>query len=131
MPKSKIVGWVLSVILSAFLILASASGKFTDWEGKDEMFGKLGWSQDVMVYVGIVEVAIAVLFLIPRPAFVAAILLTGYLGGAVATHVRINDNFIPPVIIGVVVWIALGLRDPRVFDLAFQAGSRTSKNESV
>ncbi|QDT48683.1 hypothetical protein Pan258_27260 [Symmachiella dynata] len=122
--KLRITGWVLSILISLFLIFASASGKFTEWEGKAEMFAKMGWSEEVMVKIGIVEVAIAVLFLIPRTAFVAAILLAAYLGGATATHVRAGEAFFFPIIIGVVAWIALGLRQPDVFRLAF--GSNTS-----
>jgi len=121
MSKSRIAGWVLSVLLAAFLILASASGKFTEWEGKAEMFGKMGWSNEVMFKIGVVEVAISILFLIPRAAFIGAILLSAYLGGAVATHVRVGDSFVPPIVIAVVMWIALGLRDKRVFELAFQS----------
>ncbi len=116
---SKIAGWVLSVIISLFLIVASAMGKFTQWEGKAEMFAKLGWSEEIMFTIGIVEVVIGILFLIPRTSFVAAILLAAYLGGAVATHVRVGDPFYFPIIIGVLVWIALGLRMPEVFQLAF------------
>lgn len=118
--KSGIAGWVLSGLLAALLTVGSASGKFTEWEGKADMFAKLGWTTEVMFKIGIVEVASAILFLIPRTAFLAAILLTGYLGGATATHVRVGDPFYMPVIIGVVVWIALGLRDPRIFCAAFR-----------
>jgi DoxX-like family len=114
----RMIGWVLSVLLVLFLGGASAAGKFTQWEGKAEMFGKMGWTEDVMVKIGIVEVVIAVLFLIPRTSFVAAILLAAYLGGAIATHVRVGDAFIFPIIIGVLVWFALGLRQPEVFRLA-------------
>ncbi|MCA9166167.1 MAG: DoxX family protein, partial [Planctomycetales bacterium] len=84
---------------------------------KDEMFAKMGWTADQMFKVGVVEVAVAVLFLIPQTAFVGAILLTGYLGGAVAAHVRINEPFFFPLIMGVIAWVALGLRDGRVFGL--------------
>ena len=94
-------------------------GKFTQWEGKAEMFAKLGWAEDVIFKIGIVEVAIAVLFLIPRTAFVAAILLAAYLGGATATHVRVGEPFFVPIIVGIVAWVALGLRKPEVFRLAF------------
>jgi hypothetical protein len=53
--------------------------------------------------------------LLPRTAVLGAVLLTGYLGGATATHVRINDhNFFIPVVVGIVVWLALYLRDRRV-----------------
>lgn len=116
--KLEIAGWVLSVLISLFLIGASAMGKFTQWEGKAEMFAKMGWTEEVMFKIGIVEVTIAVLFLIPRTAFVAAILLAAYLGGAVATHVRVGDAFFFPIIIGVLAWIAHGLRQPDVFRLA-------------
>jgi hypothetical protein len=121
-PKTKrIIGWVLSGLIALFLIAASGLPKFMDWEGKEEMMGKMGWTTNVMLKIGIVEVALAVLFLVPRAAFIAAVLLTGYLGGAVATHVRVGDAFFFPIIIGVLVWIALGLRDPRVFANALQA----------
>ncbi|RCS56048.1 DoxX family protein [Bremerella cremea] len=103
-------------------------GKFTQWEGKAEMFAKMGWTEEVMFTIGIVEVAIAVLFLIPQTAFVAAILLTGYLGGAVATHVRVDDPFFFPILIGVLVWVALGLRQPVIFRLAI---GQSSANTSV
>ncbi len=93
-------------------------GKFTSWEGKSEMFAKMGWAENVMVKIGIVEVTIAILFLIPRSSFIAAILLSAYLGGAIATHVRVGDPFLFPIIIGGLTWVALGLREPDVFRLA-------------
>ncbi|MGB7324597.1 MAG: DoxX family protein [Rubripirellula sp.] len=120
MSKSNIVGWVLSVLLAAFLTIGSASGKFTQWEGKAEMFGHLGWDEGVMFNVGIVEVVIAIIFLIPRTGFIGAILLTAYLGGATATHVRVGDPFFAPIVIAVVMWVALGLRDSRVFQMVVQ-----------
>jgi hypothetical protein len=124
MNKKALAGWILSALIALFLIFASASGKFTEWEGKDEMFAKMGWGKEVMFKIGIVEVAAAILFLIPHTAFIGAILLSAYLGGAVATHVRINDHFFFPIIIGVLVWVALGLRDSRVFANAFTRPSQ-------
>lgn len=121
--KSALVsGWVMLVLLSLFLILVSASGKFTEWEGKAEMFAKFGYTNQKMTYVGIVEVAIALLILIPRTSFVGGILLTAYLGGATATHVSVDDPFWMPIVMGVYLWIALGLREPTIFLLA--AGMR-------
>jgi len=128
MNKKVLAGWILSVLIAAFLILASASGKFIEWKGKDEMFAKMGWSKEVMVKIGVVEVTAALLFLIPRTAFVAAVLLSAYLGGAVATHVRIGEPFFIPIIMGVLLWVALGLRDGRVFAAAFTAPSRSTGN---
>jgi hypothetical protein len=121
MKKTQIAGWVLSFLIAAFLIFASALAKFTEWEGKATMFEKMGYSTETMFKVGIVEVALAILFLVPRTAFLGAVLLTGYLGGATATHVRVEEPFFFPIIVGIVVWIALGLRRPELFALALGA----------
>jgi hypothetical protein len=115
---TKIIGWVLSALISAFLILGSARGKFVEFEGKAKLFEHLGYNDDVMKKIGYVEVALALLFLVPRVDFLAAVLLTGYLGGATATHVRVGDPFYFPVIMGILVWVALGLRRPEIFPLA-------------
>lgn len=64
--------------------------------------------------LGILEIVCTVTYAVPRTAMLGAILLTGYLGGATATHVRIGDSFISPVILGVLVWGGLFLRDPRL-----------------
>lgn len=116
--KSRLIGWILSGIIAAFLIGPSAIGKFVEWDGKAKMFEQLGYSSKLIIKIGVLEIILAILFLIPRTGFIAAILLTGYLGGATATHVRVGDPFFMPIIIGIVMWIALGLRRPEVFALA-------------
>ncbi|QDV23420.1 hypothetical protein Q31a_17180 [Aureliella helgolandensis] len=93
------------------------------------MFGHLGWNDSLIFKIGIVEVALAVLYLIPRAGFIGATLLTAYLGEATATHVRVGDPFFFAIIIARVVWIALGLRDPRVFQLAYHAQPIPAPNE--
>ena len=78
---------------------------------------QLGYPESVIVGLGLVLVACTVLYLIPRTAVLGAILLTGYLGGAVATHVRVGGPFFPiifPVILGAMLWVGLYLRDERV-----------------
>jgi hypothetical protein len=116
--KTKIAGWILSVLLVLFLVGASAPGKFMEFEGKAEMFAKYGITNELATYIGVIEIAIAVLFLIPQTAFISAILLSAYLGGAVWTHVRAEEAFFFPIVIGVLIWVALGLRDKRVFEMA-------------
>jgi hypothetical protein len=54
---------------------------------------------------------------------VGTILVTGYLGGATATHVRVGDPFAMPILIGVIAWIAIGLRKSKVFRLSIGANS--------
>jgi len=128
MPATKnqrIASWILSAIIVAFLLF-SASAKFMRVEsmpqGVAENISRLGWNPAGMLPIGILEVACAVLLLVPRTAFVGAILLTGYLGGATATHVRIGDPFFLPVILGVLVWFAYGLRRPDIVKGAFSKG---------
>ena len=77
-------------------------------------FVDLGWPEKVALALGIVELGSTILYLIPRTAVLGAILLTGYLGGAIATHVRIEEAFMTPVVLGILVWLGLFLRDPRV-----------------
>ena len=118
--KKRLVGWILSGVVSAFLIGPSAIGKFVEWEGKAEMFEHLGYTNDLIMKIGVLEIVLAILLMIPHTGFLAAILLTGYLGGATATHVRVGDPFYVPIILGIVMWIALGLRHPEIFRLAFR-----------
>ncbi|MBZ5701238.1 MAG: DoxX family protein [Acidobacteriia bacterium] len=73
-----------------------------------------GYPERVALPICIVEIACAVVYAIPRTSVLGAILLTGYLGGATATHVRVGEPFYLPVIIGVLVWGGLYLRDERV-----------------
>ncbi len=82
------------------------------------MFNELGITANLSFALGVLEVAFAILFLIPRTSFVGAILLTGYLGGAVWAHLRIGDPWFFPIIIGVLIWVALGLRQPAIFAIA-------------
>ena len=78
---------------------------------------QLGFPEPVILPLGVVLLACTILYLLPQTAVLGAILLTGYLGGAVATHVRVQDGVFPivfPVIIGALLWGGLVLRDPQV-----------------
>lgn len=112
------IGWVLTGLVTLFLIGASGVPKFIDFPGKAEMFAKLGVTLEMGKTLGFLEIALAVLFVIPRTSFLGAILLTGYLGGATWAHVRINEPFWFPIALGVIMWIGLSLRLPEVFALA-------------
>jgi hypothetical protein len=78
---------------------------------------QLGYAESVIVPLGIVLTASTVLYLVPRTAVLGAILLTGYLGGAVNTHVRSGDSLFSilfPVVFGALLWGGLVLRDARL-----------------
>jgi hypothetical protein len=78
---------------------------------------ELGYPESVIIGLGVVLLTSTILYLLPRTAVIGAILLTGYLGGAVATHVRVNGGLFPvffPIIFGVLLWGGLFFRDERL-----------------
>ena len=79
---------------------------------------QLGYPADVVVPLGIIQIACLVLYLIPRVAPVGAVLWTGYLGGAIATHVRVESPLFThtlfPIYVAALLWGGLWLRDARV-----------------
>jgi hypothetical protein len=78
---------------------------------------RLGYSESVIIPLGIVLIAATILYLVPTTSVLGAIVLTGYLGGAVATHVRAGESLFSitfPVIFGTLLWLALYLRNLRL-----------------
>jgi hypothetical protein len=119
-PVSKKALWtgrVISAVIVLMLVMSSFF-KFKPPEFAVKENERMGWSMSLASKIGVVEVAVAVLYAIPQTAVLGAILITGYLGGATATHVRVGDPFFMPVILGVLAWVGLYLRDPRVRSLA-------------
>jgi hypothetical protein len=118
-PVSKAALWAgrtLTTVGALFLLLDGAM-KLVKPAPVVEVTVRLGYSEDVILGLGIVLLACTVLYLIPRTSILGAILLTGYLGGAVATHVRVWEGLFPvlfPVIFGAVLWGGLYLRDARL-----------------
>lgn len=118
MKQSKpltIVGWVITIGVAGMLAM-SAIVKFVQPESAVEMFEHLGFTSDQMKMIGALELACVLVYLMPWTAPIGAILITGYLGGAIATHVNVEDNadIVMPIILAVAAWIALFLRDARV-----------------
>ena len=100
--------------LPVLILLASGVMKVLKPAKMVEGFVQSGWPESVLVPLGIVELTCTVIYLIPRTSVLGAILLTGYLGGATAASVRSGQSFIFPVIVGILVWGGLFLRDPRI-----------------
>lgn len=111
-------GWILSVLPAPLLVMSGIS-KIVQSPEVVKGFGDMGWTTDAAVVLAILELGSLALYLIPQTAVLGAILLTGYLGGACATHVRIADygHSWVPVAMGVVLWLGLYLRDARIRDL--------------
>lgn len=80
-------------------------------------FAQLGYPLRLSVGLGVLELVFTLLYAIPRTAFVGALLLTAYLGGAIATQLRVDAGWFPtifPVIVAALLWTGLALRDRRV-----------------
>ena len=121
----RIIGWTLTVLVGLFLIGASGVPKFLDFPGKADMMAKLQIPLNLLTTLGVIEVSVAVLYLIPRTAFLGAILTTAYLGGAVWTHLRVSEPWFFPVIVAVLMWLGLALRHPVIFRLLLGQESLT------
>src|SRR6185312_1608959 len=90
-------GRVLSA-LPVLMLVMSAVMKLVKAKAAVEGFVKFGYPENVIFWLGVTELICTLLYIIPRTSVLGAILLTGYVGGAIATHVRVGDPFIPPVI---------------------------------
>jgi hypothetical protein len=115
-PVSKKALWAGYIIsaLPVLLLLMSAVMKLIKPPPVVEGFAHLGLPESLALGLGILELSCAIVYLIPQTSVLGAILLTGYLGGAIVTHLRVGDPFLTPVILGVLIWGGLFLRDPRL-----------------
>ena len=109
-------GRVMSAIPVLFL-LADGAAKLFKPAPVVEATLRLGYPESSIVGIGVVLLVCTLIYVVPRTAILGAILLTGYLGGATATHVRVGDTLFTilfPPIIGALVWGGLYLRDARL-----------------
>lgn len=109
-------GRILSA-LPVLMLLFSAIMKLMKPAQVLQGLAQFGYQESVVLSLGILELACTIVYVIPRTAVLGAILLTGYLGGATATHVRVGDQFFIPIVLGVLVWGGLYLRDERLRSL--------------
>lgn len=115
-PVSRKRLWAGRIIsaLPVVMLLFSAVMKFVKPAFVVQEFARLGYPESLALVIGILELGCTVVYVIPRTSILGAILLTAYLGGATATHVRIGDPFFGPVVLGVLVWVGLFLREDRL-----------------
>lgn len=121
-PVSMKAVWAGRVIsaLPVLMLLMGASMKLSQNKTAMEGFVKFGFPEGLAVKLGILELLCTIVYIIPQTSVLGAILMTGYLGGAVVTHVRVGDpiaNILTPVLLGVMVWGGLFLRDKRLREL--------------
>ena len=117
--KALWVGRIISALPVLFLLMDGVM-KLVKPEFVVKATVQLGYPESVIVGLGVVLLTCTVLYMIPATSVLGAILLTGYLGGAVATHVRVGEGLFSvlfPVIVGVLLWLGLYLRDERLREL--------------
>lgn len=114
--SNKAMVWVGRVVsaIPVLMLTMSAVMKLMAADAVKEGFTHLQWPIGIVAAIGIAELTGVILYLIPQTAVLGAIVLTGYLGGAIAAHVRMEEGFIGPFLFGVLVWLGLYLRDSRI-----------------
>lgn len=107
-------GRILTAIPIAMLLFSAGIKLARPPQMIADFTGKFGYPEATLLGIALAELGCALLYAFPRTAVLGAILLTGYLGGATATHVRISDSFVAPVLVGVFAWAGLFLREERL-----------------
>ncbi len=120
---------VIGGLLILFLLVDGA-GKVLRLAPYVEGTAKVGYPDGCLVPLGLVLLASTLLYAYSRTAVLGAVLLTAYLGGAVATHVRMGQPFIIPVVFGVLLWGCLYVRDERIRALLPLDGRRAGRRDS-
>ena len=111
--KSLWAGRILTGLVVLVFVFTAALGMLNP-AAAAQGFAHYGYPPGSMVPIAVVDWACVLLYAIPRTSVLGAILLTGYLGGAISTHVRAGEPFFLPLGVGVIVWLGLFLRDARL-----------------
>jgi len=107
-------GWIISGLVILWIGVVGLIFALTQRQMVEENMAKYGYGPSTVFAIQVIAISCVILYAIPQTAVLGAILLTGYLGGAVATHVRAGDAWFLPVVFGVFVWLGLYLRDQRL-----------------
>jgi len=105
-----LIGWVLTALI-AFVFFATAILKFT---ANADTIKQLGMQKTILIYLGILEIISIILFIIPRTGILGTLLITAYLGGAMAACLVKNQDMLAPTLIECVVWITAIIRFPEL-----------------
>jgi DoxX-like family len=113
--KTPLAAHILTALVT-LAMLASAGAKFSGAQPIVENFEKLHLTPFLSV-IGLIEVACAVLFAVPKTSSLGTLLVTGYFGGAIVAHLTANDaaGVVPAVVLGLLAWVAGYLRNQRLF----------------
>jgi DoxX-like family len=109
-----IIAWSLTILISAFMLFGSASGKFLGGEALQPMFDKYGLGGNMRYNIGALEVFCTIIFLIPRTGVIGTLLLAAYMGGAIVTHLEHDESYIFQIVISALIWICAFIRFPEL-----------------
>ena len=117
--SSKKIIWLGRVIsfLSLLPFLMSAIMKFTNNPQVVQGMAQFGFPNSLIIVLAILEILCVILYAIPVTSIIGAILFTGYIGGAICTHLRVGEHAFLQIILGILIWLGLYLRDSRIRDL--------------
>lgn len=116
-PRQRRVGAAITGFVGLFLLF-DAVARIVRFGPYVEGTVQFGYAAEQATLIGLALLIPTLLYLIPRTAVLGAVLVTGYLGGAVASHIRVADGgFAFAAAMGVLAWIGLALREPRLRDL--------------
>ena len=110
------VGRVISILASLMFAMSSFM-KFKGGAEVTQWMAHLGLPESLMMPLAILEISCVVVYLIPATSVLGAILLTGYMGGAICTHLRVGDPFVVQIALGIVIWLGLYLRENRLKEI--------------
>ena len=112
-------GWILSSLVAAQLLASAGFRSTNHTSAVAEIVTGYGYPESAIARIVIAECTLVALYLVPQTSVLAAIVMTGYLGGAVATHLRIADTARAaiPLVEGILAWGGLYLRDRRIRQL--------------
>lgn len=114
---SRIIGWILSILVMLFLLF-DAFGKFTKPEAVIKGTTDLGYPVSSITLLGAILLICTILYAIPKTSLLGAVLLTGYMGGAIATQIRVENPLftyiLVPVYLGIILWLGLYLRSTKL-----------------
>ena len=108
-----VTGWVISVVVSLLFVFSGVM-KLRGGPDLDQGMQHLQLRPEMTLPLGILELSCIVVYLVSPTAVLGAVLMTGYLGGAMLTHWRVGDVFFLHVVIGLLIWLGIYLREPRL-----------------
>lgn len=114
--NSKIYLWGGRILtaLPVLMLTMSAGMKIAGPEDFLKTWTSMGFKAEQAMTIGLLELVCTMLYAFPRTAGLGAVLLTGYLGGAVVVHVKLGDSPLVPIVLGILLWGGLYFRDDRV-----------------